>query len=87
MGSSVTEVYVVISREVFLLVSISALIAWPVIYYWSGNWLANFYYRINPGIFIFIAGLMIALVLSFLTISFRILRAARVNPAQSLKYE
>jgi hypothetical protein len=35
----------------------------------------------------FIAGLFIAMGIALLTISFRIMRAARVNPAQSLKYE
>jgi putative ABC transport system permease protein len=87
MGSSVTGIYVVISKEVIILVSISALIAWPIIYYIAGKWLENFYYRINLGAFSFVAGLTIALGIAILTISYRILRAARVNPAQSLKYE
>ena len=50
MGSSVPGIYFVISREVFILVSISALIAWPLIYYFAGKWLENFYYRINTGV-------------------------------------
>ena len=87
MGSSVTGIYIVISREVIILVLISALIAWPIIYYIAGKWLENFYYRINLGTFSFVAGLTIALGIAILTISYRILRAARVNPAQSLKYE
>jgi putative ABC transport system permease protein len=87
MGSSVAGIYVVISREVIILVSLSALIAWPVVYYWAGKWLQNFFYRIDLGLFTFIAGLTIALGIAILTISFRILRAARINPAQSLKYE
>ena len=87
MGSSVTDIYIVISKEVFILVSVSAIIAWPVIYYIAGKWLENFYYRISLGAFTFIAGLTIALGIAILTISYRILRAARVNPAQSLKYE
>ena len=87
MGSSIASIYIVISREVILLVSISALIAWPLIYYIAGKWLENFYFRINPGVFSFIAGLTIALGIAVLTISYRIIRAARVNPAQSLKYE
>jgi putative ABC transport system permease protein len=70
-----------------MLVSISALLAWPVIYYIAGKWLENFYYKINPGAFSFVAGLTIALGIALLTISYRILRAARVNPALSLKYE
>jgi putative ABC transport system permease protein len=87
MGSSITGIYVVISREVIILVSISALIAWPIIYYIAGKWLQNFYYKISLGAFSFVAGLTIALGIAILTISYRILRAARVNPAQSLKYE
>lgn len=87
MGSSVAGIYVAISREVFVLISISAVIAWPIIYYIADKWLQNFYYRINPGIFSFVAGLTIALGVALLTISFRILKAAHVNPAQSLKYE
>jgi putative ABC transport system permease protein len=87
MGSSVTGIYFVISKEVIILVSISALIAWPIIYYVAGKWLENFYYRINLGVYSFVAGLTIALGIAILTISYRILRAASVNPAQSLKYE
>jgi len=58
-----------------------------MIYYVSGNWLENFYYRINPGVLTFVIGFSIALVIAIATISYRILRAARVNPASSLKYE
>jgi len=87
MGSSVAGICVVISREIVILVSVSALIAWPVVYYWSGNWLENFYYKINPGIFTFVTGLAIALGIAILTISYRVLKAARVNPARSLTYE
>jgi putative ABC transport system permease protein len=87
MGSSVAGIYMVISREVILLVSISAIIACPVIYYFGQNWLENFYYRISLGVFSFVAGFTIALGIAVLTISYRILRAARVNPAKSLKYE
>jgi putative ABC transport system permease protein len=87
MGSSVSGIYLVISREVMVLVTVSALIAWPLIYYIADKWLENFYYRIDPGLLTFVAGLIIALGIALLTISFRIMRAARVNPAQSLKYE
>ena len=87
MGSSIAGIYVVISREVIILVSISALIAWPLIYYIGSKWLENFYYKINLGVFSFIAGLAIVLGIAVLTISYRILTAARVNPAHSLKYE
>jgi putative ABC transport system permease protein len=87
MGSSVPEIFFVISREVLILVSISALIAWPLIYYLAGKWLENFYYRINTGVLSLFAGLAIALSIALITISYRIMKAASVNPARSLKYE
>jgi putative ABC transport system permease protein len=87
MGSSVSRVYFVISKEIIMLVSISALIAWPLIYIYINKWLENFYFRINPGVFSFLSGLVIALGIALITISYRIVKAARINPAQSLKYE
>jgi putative ABC transport system permease protein len=87
MGSSVSGIFFVISKEIIILVSISALIAWPLIYFIAKNWLENFYFRINPGAFSFLAGLFIAICIAVLTISYRIMKAAWVNPAQSLKYE
>jgi putative ABC transport system permease protein len=87
MGSSIAGIYIEISKEIIILVSISALIAWPVIYYYAGKWLENFYYKINLGIFSFVAGLSIAMTIAILTISYRVIRAANINPAQSLKYE
>ncbi len=87
MGSSIGGIYVEISKEIVILVTISAIIAWPVIYFYAGRWLQNFYYKINLGFLSFFAGLTIALGIALITISYRVVKAARVNPAQSLKYE
>ena len=87
MGSSVSAIYFVISKEIIILVSISAIIAWPLIYFIAKKWLENFYFRLDPGVFSFLIGLVIALGIALVTISYRIVKAARINPAQSLKYE
>ena len=87
MGSTVTGIYGVISKEVLILVSLSSLIAWPIVYFVANKWLQNFYYKIPLSLFSFLAGLMIAVGIAALTISYRILRAAVINPAKSLKYE
>jgi putative ABC transport system permease protein len=87
MGSSVAGIYFVISREIVILVSISALLAWPIIYYIAGKWLENFYYRTGLSLLTFLFGFLIALGISILTISYRVMKAANVNPAKSLKYE
>ena len=87
MGSSVTGIYIEISKEIIILVSISALVAWPLIYYFAWQWLENFYYRLSPGVFSFFLGFIIALGIAIFTISIRIIKAARINTAKLLKYE
>ncbi|HUX95811.1 MAG TPA: ABC transporter permease [Bacteroidales bacterium] len=87
MGSSVLSICIRMSWEIIILIAISALISFPLIYYFSGKWLENFFYRISPGIFIYSAGLLFALVIALLTISYQTLKAARANPARSLQYE
>jgi putative ABC transport system permease protein len=87
MGASMSSIFLMITKELVLLVSISALIAIPVVYFVAKDWLQNFYYRITPGVADFLLGFLIALVIAILTISFRTLKAARLNPANSLRYE
>ncbi len=87
MGSSISGIYFEISKEIIVLVSISALIAWPLIYFIADKWLENFFFRIKPGWISFLAGLLVAVCIALMTISYRIMKAATINPAQSLKYE
>jgi len=87
MGSSVAGVYFEISGEIIVLISLASIIAFPVIYYLAVKWLESFYYRVTMGASIFITGFAVVLGIALLTVSYRIVVAARVNPAQSLKYE
>jgi putative ABC transport system permease protein len=87
LGASIANIFYLISREIMILVSISALIAWPLIYYVARNWLQNYYYRINLRAGDFLIGFAIAITIALITISYRTIRAARVNPVVSLRYE
>lgn len=87
MGATVSSLFVLISKEIVLLVSISTLIAWPIVYYISKNWLQNYHYRINLPLFDFFLGFILAITIALITISYRTIKAARINPAESLRYE
>ena len=86
-GASVSNVFYLFSKEYILLIVISALISWPLIYLVAKDWLQNFYYRINLHPLDFLTGFMIAFLVAFITIGYKILRSARTNPVESLKYE
>jgi putative ABC transport system permease protein len=87
LGSTSTNIVLLLSRGFIQLVLIANLIAWPLAWYAMDNWLQGFPYRIqlNPVWFI-IAGAGVVLI-AFVSVGVQTLRAALVNPATTLKYE
>jgi putative ABC transport system permease protein len=87
LGSSISNIVLLLSRGFIQLVLIANLIAWPLAWYAMDNWLQGFPYRIqlNPLWFI-IAGAGVVLI-AFLSVGFQTLKAALLNPAKTLKYE
>jgi putative ABC transport system permease protein len=87
LGSSVSGVVILLSKGFIQLVLLANLFAWPLAWYIMDQWLSGFPYHItiNPLLFV-IAGASVVLI-AFLSVSFQTIRAARVNPAQTLKYE
>ena len=63
------------------------LLAWPIAYYIMSGWLQNFAYRIDLSIWIFLIASIIALIIALLTIGYQTVKAAIINPVQSLRYE
>jgi putative ABC transport system permease protein len=87
LGASVSNIVLLLSKEVLILVLIANVIAWPVAGYLMSQWLGEFAYRIdlNPGIFLIATS--IALAIALITISSQTIRAAVTNPANTLRYE
>jgi putative ABC transport system permease protein len=87
MGATMTGIFYLISKEFIGLVSVSALISWPLIYFVAKNWLQNYHYKIELRPWDFLAGFIIALLVALITISYRTIRSARTNPIEALRYE
>ena len=87
LGASIPNIIGLLSTGFLKLVLISALSASPLAWYFRHQWLQNFAYRINIEWWVFIAAGLIAILIAFLTISFRALKAAIVNPVKSLRTE
>src|SRR6185436_3751653 len=77
IGASVNSLVVLVSKEFFLLVSIGTLVAYPVAWYFTNTWLSNFAYRIElKGEWLtFILSAVLALMITFLTVGFHVIRA------------
>ncbi|MDB5086087.1 MAG: hypothetical protein JWR09_81, partial [Mucilaginibacter sp.] len=87
LGASVTQVWVMLSRDFVLLVVISCMLASPIAFYFLQNWLQKYNYRITIGPSVFVIAAIMAIFVTLATISFQALKAALTNPVKSLKSE
>jgi hypothetical protein len=87
LGASVSQVLLLITKDFIILVAISCVIASPLAFYFLQRWLDGYYYRIqlSPGVFILSAAM--AIVITVATIGFQALKAALMNPVESLRTE
>jgi putative ABC transport system permease protein len=74
-------------KEVNRLFIIATLVSWPLAWFLMSNWLDNFAFRISLSPLIFITASVISYLIAVLMVSYQALKAARANPAVTLKYE
>ncbi|HOZ78483.1 MAG TPA: ABC transporter permease [Ferruginibacter sp.] len=87
LGSSSKDILALFSKEFAKMVLISFLIAAPLGYLAMKAWLDGFANRISLNGWYFVATLAISMLIATLTVGYRSLRAATVNPVKSLKTE
>jgi putative ABC transport system permease protein len=87
LGSSVTGIVNLISRDFILLVVVALLLASPIAYYAADRWLNSFAYRIDIDWKTFVVAAFFSLAIAYLTIGIKSIRAALANPIDSLKVE
>jgi len=87
LGASVSQVWLLLSKDFLLLVLISCVIASPLTYYFLHNWLMKYEYRISIGAGVFVMAGVLAMALTIITISFQAIRAAMGNPVEKLRSE
>ncbi|UCG27179.1 MAG: ABC transporter permease [Bacteroidales bacterium] len=86
-GASASTIVVLLSREVAILVGISTVIAWPIVYFVMRSWLQNFHFRIGLSPIEFIFSLAVVLLVAWLSVSYQAFKVSRTNPAEALRYE
>ena len=87
LGASVRSLLMMFSQEFVWLVAIAFVIAAPVAWHFTRNWLADFAYHVavGPGIFALIV--VTSLIIALLTVGFQSWRAATANPVDALRSE
>ncbi|ATL47725.1 transporter permease [Chitinophaga caeni] len=87
MGASESNIVFLLSADFTKTILLSIIIALPLSYILTSNWLNDFAYRIKLTPLYFIVAALLALLTAWFTIGVQVIKAARVNPLNCLKDE
>lgn len=87
LGASVPGVVLLLSKDFTKLVLIALVLAIPVAWYLMDSWLSGFAYRISMGAESFLIAGLVSLAIAWFTVSYQSIKAAIVNPVNSLRRE
>ncbi|RAV99501.1 hypothetical protein DQQ10_18010 [Pseudochryseolinea flava] len=87
LGASVFSIWRMLSTDFVKLVVIAMLIAMPLGYYVVTKWISQYDYRVDIEWIVFLFIALIAIAVTLLTVSYQTIKAALVNPTDSLRGE
>lgn len=87
MGSSVPNIFMLLSKDFLKLVLLANLFAVPVVLLVMRQWLNTFTFHISIGAMVFVVSALVTVLIALITVSYQSITAALVNPVKSLRYE
>jgi len=87
LGSSIMGVVQLLSLDFLKLVIFSFVLACPIAWYFTHQWLENFAYKVELSWWIFLLAAFLAVFIALATVSFQAVKAAIMNPVRSLRTE
>lgn len=87
LGSSVLEILKLLYKEFAFLLVIAFLIAIPIAWFTTSNWLQSYAFRINIHWSYFLLPFVVILFIALVTVSFQTIKASLANPVDSLRTE
>ena len=87
LGASVSSIVLLLSADFLWLIGIALIIASPIAWWATTQWLQDFAYKISVEWWVFALAGLLTVGIALLTVSFRSIRAALANPVTSLRNE
>jgi len=87
LGASALAILGSLIRDVFVLIAVAGLLSFPLAYFFSKKWLQGFAYRTEMNVWVFFLAGLIVVLIALASVVRLTVRAARTNPAISLKNE
>jgi putative ABC transport system permease protein len=86
-GARVIDLILLLCKDYTRLVGIATAVALPLIYILMNKWLDGYVYRTHLTVTDMVAPLLIILAITFITLSYHVVRTARSNPVETLRDE
>lgn len=87
LGASVQSILYLFSKEFTILITVAFLMAAPLGYFLMNHWLQGYYYHIEIGWGVFVLAIVMSVLIGWLTVGYKAIRAALANPIKSLRSE
>ena len=87
LGASAGGVMGLFLKESMVLMLVACVLAWPIAYWAVGEWLLGFAYRIEISVVPFLIGGVCMMGLMVVTMAYQVMKAAKMNPVDALRYE
>ena len=87
LGAMSGQIVVFMFSNTLKLIIVAAIIATPLAYLAVSKWMQNFMYQSAINVGLIFAGLLTALLLTFFLVSGLVMKTARKNPVDTLRYE
>jgi ABC-type antimicrobial peptide transport system permease subunit len=85
LGASVQNIIWLFSRQFIQMLLLAFVIAAPFAWWIMNNWLEGFVYRITLGAGVFVLAIGISMAIALLTVGYKSVKAALMNPVRALK--
>lgn len=87
LGASVSSIVGLLSKDFLKLVLIAIVIASPIAWYAMNHWLADFAYKVDISWWVFALAGLAAVTIALITVGYQSVKAALMNPVESLRSE
>lgn len=87
LGSTIIGIVLLLSKDFMRLLLISIVIALPIAWWQTHNWLQNFAYHTHLSWWVFALSGILMIIIALTILSIKIVNVARANPVRSLRSE
>lgn len=87
LGSSISDILILFSKDFIRWILIAFVISSPLAYCLVKKWLMQYPYQTSIDWWVFLIALIITILVAILTIGYQVIKTARTNPAECLRYE